>query len=39
MIGSMAWAKIVHQWPQHTGKLIAAAVFAWSSIVLLTRMS
>ncbi|UKZ61330.1 uncharacterized protein TrAtP1_002596 [Trichoderma atroviride] len=38
MIGSIAWAKIVHQWPQHTGKLIAAAVFAWSSIVLLTPL-
>lgn len=37
MIGSMVWAKLVHKWPQHTGKLIAAAVLAWSSIVLLTR--
>ncbi|GFP60272.1 uncharacterized transporter C460.05 [Trichoderma asperellum] len=38
MIGSIAWAKIVHKWPQHTGKLIAAAVLAWSSIVLLTPL-
>ncbi len=37
MIGSMVWAKLVHQWPQHTGKLITAAVLAWSTIVLLTR--
>lgn len=39
MIGSIAWAKLVHKWPQHTGKLITAAVLAWSSIVLLTRKS
>ncbi|KAK4066869.1 hypothetical protein Trihar35433_7296 [Trichoderma harzianum] len=38
MIGSIAWAKLVHKWPQHTGKLITAAVLAWSSIVLLTPL-
>ncbi|RFU75810.1 mfs transporter [Trichoderma arundinaceum] len=38
MIGSIVWAKLVHQWPHHTGKLIAAAVFSWSTIVLLTRI-
>ncbi|KAK4067269.1 uncharacterized protein Triagg1_7712 [Trichoderma aggressivum f. europaeum] len=38
MIGSMAWARLVHKWPQHTGKLITAAVLAWSSIVLLTPL-
>ncbi|KAL7949251.1 major facilitator superfamily domain-containing protein [Trichoderma barbatum] len=38
MIGSMMWAKLVHKWPQHTGKLIAAAVLAWSTIVLLTPL-
>ncbi|UKZ74854.1 hypothetical protein TrVFT333_002524 [Trichoderma virens FT-333] len=38
MIGSIVWAKLVHKWPQHTGKLIAAAVLAWSCIVLLTPL-
>lgn len=37
MVGSIMWAHLVHKWPQHTGKLIAAAMLAWSSIVLLTR--
>jgi MFS transporter, ACS family, DAL5 transporter family protein len=37
MIGSLVWAKLVHQWPYHTGKLIAGAILAWSTIILLTR--
>lgn len=37
MIGSMAWAKLVHRWPQHAGKFVFSAVLLWSSITLLTR--
>ena len=35
----MVWAKLVHAWPQRTGKFIAAAVLSWSVLVLLTRKS